>query len=481
MIINSFSFIIFFTLMFILYFVIFKGAQKTVLFLGSCVFISSYKIEYLLLLLIIGTVSYFSARLIESKTSYAKQIMVVSSIIQLLVLFYFKYLNFSIGILFRIQKYVLHWNVEINDSFFKILLPVGISFYIFQSIGYLVDVYKGKVFAEKNWITYILFLSYFPKLTLGPIERSENLISQLKAVHKFDYDRAVTGLRICLVGLFKKVAVADSVAVIVNTVYDNCYEYTGLALILATILYAFQIYCDFSGYTDMAIGVSKILGISLMENFRCPYLSTSITEFWRRWHISLSTWFRDYVYIPLGGNRVRLPRYFFNILTTMTVSGIWHGADLTFVVWGFLNGILLCIEKIISTKRSKVNNIFQYLFKLCVTFSVICLTWIFFRANSFGDAIFFLKNIFNGIEFSFDYFGSTLITMGFTKFYCLIIFIAIFIQILIDIIHDKITISEFISERKLIYRWAIYILAITFILVCKIYTAESQQFIYFNF
>ena len=475
---------VFFSVIFILYFTLFQRFQKAVLFFGSCVFISSYKIEYLLLLLIIGTISYFSARLIENKKHYAKQIITVSSIIQLMVLFYFKYLNFSIGILFKIQKYLLHWDIEINESFFKILLPVGISFYILQSIGYLVDVYKGKVFAEKNWVAYILFLGYFPKLTLGPIERAENLISQLHETHQFDYDRAVAGLRICLVGLFKKVAVADSIAVIVNNVYDNCYEYSGLALIIATILYAFQIYCDFSGYTDMAIGISKILGIDLMENFNCPYLSTSVTEFWRRWHISLSTWFRDYVYIPLGGNRVKLPRYFLNILITMTVSGIWHGANLTFIAWGFLNGVLLCIEKVIgscSKKRFKKNHIFQTVFKICVTFSLICLTWIFFRANCLSDAIYIFKNIFNGMEISFNYFRMTLVKMGFTKFYCLIICAVILIQIVIDIIHDKDTIQKFISEKTLFCRWAIYILTIVFVLYCKIYIAESQQFIYFNF
>lgn len=353
MTINSFSFLAFFALVFFLYFIAAKKHQPLVLLVSSFVFVASFKLECLLLLCIIGTFSWMLGILIEKKPKEGKKIVGIAVTVMIAALFYFKYLNFSIGLFSKVQKYLLHMDVIVNENFFKIILPAGISFYIFSCISYLVDVYKGKIAAEKSWLYYMLFLSYFPKFTLGPIERAGNLLPQLRINHEFDYDLAVNGCIILLIGLFKKIAVADAIAVIVNNVYGNCRNFSGLALVVATILYAFQIYCDFSGYTDMAIGISKILGINLAENFRNPYLSQSITEFWRRWHISLSSWFRDYVYIPMGGNRVCLPRYLFNSLFTMTLSGVWHGASINYIIWGFLNGALLCAEKLLHRKDKR--------------------------------------------------------------------------------------------------------------------------------
>lgn len=480
MAINSISFMLFFILVFALYYSLHK-IQHIILLVASAFLICCYKVEYLFVMLGVGTISYIFGLCLGKHKK--KVIVLLGVIANIVTLFVFKYLNFAYGIVQRIERYVFHIDIEINDAFFDIILPVGISYYIFQCISYIVDVYREKTGCEKNWFFFMLYLGYFPKFVMGPIEKAGDLLPQLKTIHKFDYEEAVKGLITLLVGLFKKIAVADVLAVAVNNVFNNSHNYTGLALIIATALYAIQIYCDFSGYTDMAIGVSRVLGIRLVDNFRCPYLSRSITEFWRRWHISLSSWLRDYIYIPLGGNRVRLLRYLINTLITMTLSGVWHGASMNFVIWGALNGILLCIEKLcIKVDKNDMDKInIKGILKIVVTFMFICCTWVFFRTANFDEAIYIFSNAFRGIEFSVEYIGNSLYRMGFDWFYLILAIVVLLILLVIDILEYKQKLCDRLRNKKTVVRWSIYIALTVIVIACKIYTAASQQFIYFNF
>lgn len=273
----------------------------------------------------------------------------------------------------------------------KWFFPLGISFFTFQSVSYIADVYKKKIQAERNPLDVALFVSFFPVISSGPIQRAGNLIPQFNVVHKFDYDDATNGLRLFAWGLFKKLCIADRIALYVNYVYGNVADQYGLALLFATILYSFQIYCDFSAYSDMAIGVARYLGFDAGKNFDRPYLSQSIGEFWRRWHISLSTWLRDYVYIPLGGSRVALPRIYLNLMATFLVSGIWHGSTWNFVIWGALHGIFSCAERATKDVREKMR--IPAWINILVTFCLVTFAWIFFRARNFSEAVVVIKKI----------------------------------------------------------------------------------------
>lgn len=285
------------------------------------------------------------------------------------------------------------------------LLPVGISFYTFQALGYSIDVFRGTVKAERNFITYALFVTFFPQLVAGPIERTERLLPQFKASHTFDYERVTDGLKLAAWGLFKKVCVADFIAVYVNGVYNNIADATGCALVLATIFFAVQILCDFSGYSDIAIGVAQVLGFNLMQNFQKPYFARSIADFWRRWHISLSSWFRDYLYVPLGGSRCSTFRRCINLFVTFVVSGLWHGASWHFVAWGFLHGIYQVVGVTTKNTRSKIRKKLKLenangeikLWWQCVqtitTFALVCVAWSFFRMNALRNAFVILQKI----------------------------------------------------------------------------------------
>lgn len=331
-------------MVFVLYYTVCKRKQRELLVFSSAVFVFCYNPFSLALMFFITLIAYVVAGFIDERYAIKKKYAILSTVLFLGILAGFKYLSFGINVCNRILMHVAR--TESNSiPILDIALPVGISFYIFQNIGYIWDVYKGRVSSEKSFCKYLMFVSYFPKFMVGPIERAEKFMSQIqKDVREFSYANAVAGLRIIMIGMFKKVAVADVFAPIVNNVYDNPAEYIGLPLIIATLLYTFQIYCDFSGYADLAIGFSKMLGIDLMQNFHSPYFSKSISEFWRRWHISLSSWFRDFVYIPLSGNRVGGLRHMFNLMVTFLLSGLWHGASFNFLAWGGIHGLFICAD-----------------------------------------------------------------------------------------------------------------------------------------
>jgi len=352
-----------------------------------------WKWEYIFLLFFPATIDFFVARQIEKTTPQRRKklLLCISIVTNLGLLFYFKYFNFFLD---SINTTAVLFGGQALLHSAKILLPVGISFYTFQSISYTVEVYRGNMPAEKNFGRFALFVSFFPQLVAGPINRPQVLLPQVNNLKPLEADNLIIGARRILWGLFKKVVVADRLAFFVNLVYNNPESYHGLSILCATIFFAFQIYCDFSGYSDIAIGVAKMMGIDLMRNFNKPYFSSSIREFWSKWHISLSTWFRDYLYIPLGGNKVGMSRWIFNLFITFLVSGVWHGASINFIIWGALHGLLISLESL--NQRKKFFN-----FKLPLwmgtlwTFSAVCFAWIFFRANNLHDSFTIIKNLFD--------------------------------------------------------------------------------------
>lgn len=362
----------------------------------------NWKPVYAILIFTSTLVTWLCGILLEKSETRQKKRMflTLSLLINFGILFVFKYFNFINDSVFQLLDLAgLRWPVPNLD----LLLPVGISFYTFQAVGYTIDVYRGDLKAEKNLGIYALFVSFFPQLVAGPIERATNLLPQFREVHKLDAERFASGIRQMIWGYFMKVVVADRLALLVNAAYNNAAEHNGTTLLIATIFFAFQIYCDFAGYSNIAIGAARIMGFDLMTNFNRPYFSTNISEFWHRWHISLSTWFRDYVYIPLGGNRVSVKRNYFNVFITFVISGVWHGANWTFVIWGALHGLYISIQKFFRLDKAghKSRGLKRFVF-VAVNFVLVLIAWVFFRANSTADAVNIIQKMFTkpGLPFS---------------------------------------------------------------------------------
>lgn len=390
MLFNSIDFVIFLPVVFILYwFVTNKNLklQNSLIVAASYLFYGWWDWRFLSLILF-STVLDFSIGISLSKVENIvkrKFLLWASILVNLGFLGFFKYYNFFLDSFIAAFSF---FGYELKASSLNIILPVGISFYTFQTLSYTIDIYKGKLEPTKDFIAYSAFVSFFPQLVAGPIERATNLLPQFYKVRKFSYRVFSEGIKLMIVGLFMKIVIADRAAIYVDAVYNNVYNHKGLTFVAATVLFAFQIYSDFAGYSLIAIGTAKLFGLSLMTNFNRPYFATSVSEFWKRWHISLSTWFRDYLYIPLGGSHVSNQRWVSNILATFTISGLWHGANWTFVMWGALNGFYLIIEA--TFVKQYKNN----LLRICITFMLINLSWIFFRANNINDSFYILKSIF---------------------------------------------------------------------------------------
>lgn len=400
MLFNSVEFLIFFPIVVTLYFVLPFRYRWVLLLAASYYFYASWKLEYIFLIVASTLISYFTAILMARSERQARRtaLLVISLVSNLGILFAFKYFNFvndSLRVVFS------QFNSAYNVPLFEVLLPVGISFYTFQALGYSIDVYRGKMEPEPNLGRYALFVSFFPQLVAGPIERAANLLPQFYQKFDFDEARISSGLRLMLWGMFKKVVIADRLGLYVNAVYNNPSDWEGWPVFVATYFFAFQIYCDFSGYTDIAIGAARVMGFDLMENFRRPYFARTPSEFWRRWHISLSSWFRDYLYIPLGGSRVAVPRWYLNLMIVFVVSGLWHGAAWTFVVWGGLHGLYMVADVATRGLRARLAEQLglnrrptaQALVGVFITFNLVTLAWVFFRANSVADAFLLLNNL----------------------------------------------------------------------------------------
>lgn len=486
MLFNSIEFIFFLLLVLIIYPLLNQKGRLYFLLAASYFFYACWDWMYLGLIFFTSASCFVVARLITNTkyANYRKLFMALSLTVNFGILFVFKYFNFVIKA-FEDLASAFHGNYQLNVL--HLLLPVGISFYTFHSISYVIDVYNGRIKAERNIFRFLLFVSFFPQLVAGPIARSENLLPQLQELKNYDYSNFRKGFVLIFWGLFKKMVIADRLAIAVNHVYNHVDNASTLSLIIATVFFTYQIYCDFSGYSDIALGVSKLFGIDLIVNFKQPYFSKTITEFWRRWHISLSTWFRDYLYIPLGGNKVSKSKWIFNTMLVFVVSGLWHGANYTFLVWGAIHGAMLVIERFIY--GDKIRNItsgitFANICRWFVTYVVVVIAWTFFRANNIGDAIKIFGKIvaFKDIKHDsialFTQGGSEgLIGLKFYDFFLAVFFILLFITV--NFIFRKDGLPKFILSRPTVVRWSFYIV-ITFV-VLWFGKFGINEFIYFQF
>lgn len=481
MLFNSFSFLIFFPIVVLVYFSLPHRFRWVILLLSSYYFYMSWKPEYIILIMISTLVDYIvGLQIYKTKEEKKKKILLgISLFVNLGLLFVFKYFNFFND---SFRLILQQFSIQLNPMTLKVLLPVGISFYTFQTLSYTIDIYRGKIKPERHLGIFAVYVSFFPQLVAGPIERAKNLLPQFFEKHYFRYKDTVDGLRLMLWGFFKKIVIADRLAIIVNSIYNNPIEQTGPLLILATVLFAFQIYCDFSGYSDIAIGSARIMGFKLMTNFRRPYFSRSINEFWKRWHISLSSWFKDYLYIPLGGRRVSIPRWYINIMIVFLVSGLWHGASWTFVIWGALHGFYLIVEIIIKPIKDKLLETTKlirfsklvHLSEILFTFILINIGWIFFRSNTISDAFYIIKNIFTGWSSGLS---EIRLVAGGTR-----IFIAFSLIIFMEFVHviqERGSVKQFLNNKPLVLRWAIYLVIMMSIILFGVF--DEVQFIYFQF
>ncbi len=491
MLFNSVSFLIFFPIVLVLYFYLPKNLRWIMLLAASYIFYMFWEPKYIVLIVFVTLVNYIAGLLIAgTKNSGAKRFWLVAGLalsLGLLVVFkYASFFNESVRALFS-------WlGIGYPVKQFSLVLPMGISFFTFQSLSYTIDVYRGKQAPEKHFGYFALYVSYFPQLVAGPIERSERLLPQLKKDFVFDYDRAVQGLQRMLYGFFLKIFIADNIAGCVNVVYDNPSAFSGLALIGATLLFAVQIFCDFAGYSNIAIGSARVMGIDLMENFRQPYFATSIKDFWHRWHISLSSWFGDYVFIPLGGSRVKPLRKYFNIMLVFLLSGLWHGAAWTFVLWGFLHGALRVVEEILSKPRkaleSRLSGKGRTAYNLVsgiFVFVFVCFAWIFFRANNVADAFYIVQNLFRdaGQWTQFAYLNAVRASMLMRfKSVLLPLVFGLGVMLFVWIRREKKKgIHAMVKAWPGWLRWSMYF-TVSFLIVIMFIMGNSEaQFIYFQF
>lgn len=487
MLFNSIQFAVFFPIVFVIYWLFPPRYQWLCILISSYYFYMSWNIKYIVLIIFTTAISYISAIVLESNISKRwKKIVLVGTIILCLgILFYFKYFNFFSDNIVAFCKLI---SLDMHPATVRLFLPVGISFYTFQTFSYVIDVYRGEIKAEKHLGKYAAFVSFFPQLVAGPIERASNLLPQIKKVHKFNYIEATYGLKLMAWGFFKKVVIADNLAVYVDKIYGRIGEWKlldagmdswnigGGGIFLATIFFSIQIYCDFSGYSDIAMGTAKIMGINLMKNFSSPYCSSSVKEFWSRWHISLSTWFRDYIYIPLGGNRCNNFRHTLNLMITFLVSGFWHGANWTFIVWGGIHGLAQAVEHYMFLYKKRKRTLLSTI----SVFGFCTFAWIFFRAENISDAIWILQHIFDGVMYNpLMFLKNGFRVMGLGKLRLFELGSAIVLLIAYDFANLKIDVIAAIGELSAHVRWGVYYLFV--ILIIYMGSFGSSQFIYFQF
>jgi D-alanyl-lipoteichoic acid acyltransferase DltB (MBOAT superfamily) len=479
MLFNSFAFAVFFPAVTILYFLLPSRARWGLLLAASCFFYCFFIPIYILILVFTIIVDYAAGILIEGHRGVARRLWLVASLVANLgTLAFFKYWNFS-AINFNDLASFLHWGLRI--PILAIILPIGLSFHTFQAMSYTIEVYRGNQKAERNFGIYALYVMFYPQLVAGPIERPQNLLHQFREYHSFDYDRVTAGLKRMAWGLYKKVVVADNIAPTVDLVYSAPSASSGPQVVAATILYAFQIYCDFSGYSDIAIGAAQVMGINLMTNFRQPYLSASISEFWRRWHISLSTWFRDYLYIPMGGNRVPGWRRAFNLLTVFLLCGLWHGANWNFLAWGFLHGVYLVVGMWTAAPRERLAGLvgltrmprFHRFIKQATTFALVCYAWIFFRAANISTALTLTGRMFSGWR------AFHLSLLGLSSKSLAVLAASLAAVLVFDGLQQTCDVWERLGSLPRAWRWAIYYSVMFAIVLLGRF--GSRQFIYFQF
>lgn len=470
---SSFSFFTFLTIVLLLYWKFAKKYQWALLLLTSYYFYASWKPGYLGIILITTLINYFGALKLHERQKYKKLWFVGIVTLNLLALLIFKYFNFFALTLNDLTD----WHLPQ----FKWLVPLGISFYTLQVIGYLSDVYHAKIPPEKHLGIFALFVSFFPQISAGPIARGKHLLPQLRQKHAFDYANTVSGVQLFTFGMFKKLVIADNLGTVVDHVFATLPEYKGLSLILAITFYTWQIYMDFSGYTDMARGVARMLGFDLIENFHLPYIATSVRDFWRRWHISFSSWLKDYVYIPLGGNRRGMAQTIINTLIVFTVSGLWHGAAWTFVVWGALHGIWISGERFLQkmiAPRLQLPRILQ----IGITYTALSIFWVFFRAEKMNDAFYILRSALVGVK---NFVSPSYIIATFNQLFLYngvemtIVLSVLTIAILSEILRTKYSLTQLLARQHVIVRFVVYTLVVFAIMQLR--NSQIKQFIYTRF
>ncbi|MES2796972.1 MAG: MBOAT family O-acyltransferase [Bacteroidota bacterium] len=484
MLFNSLHFVAFFLIVTPIYFWLPQIHKWKWLLAISCYFYMIFLPIYILILGFTIVIDYFAGIYIEKTIgSKRKLYLIISLIANIGVLAVFKYYNFLNEILTTFINKAGYYNPA---PILTILLPVGLSFHTFQAMSYTIEVFRGNQKAERHFGIYALYVMFYPQLVAGPIERPQNILHQFYEKHSFEYQRVADGLKQMAWGFFKKIVVADRLAVFVNTVYNSPGNYEGFPLIVATIFFSIQIYCDFSGYSDIAIGAAKVMGFKLMKNFDKPYFSASISEFWKRWHISLSTWFRDYFYISLGGNRVVKWRWYYNLFLTFLLSGLWHGANWTYVIWGGLNGFYLILEAATLPFRLNLlekiginrNSAILKVFSIGITYILICLAWVFFRASDLEAALYIIKNMPVNINQSMKVLFTA--NFGLDLYGYIIAILSILTLFFVEFFQTKHSVLEWLKYKPTAFRYSLYILLISVILFIGSFDA-NQQFIYFQF
>ena len=498
MLFNSLQFLVFFPIACLLYYLVPLKIRYLYLLACSYFFYMCWNPEYVLLLLASTVITYLTGILIEKtdknegnedrKKHHKKVYLTLAILINLAILFFFKYSNFAADTVVSLLSLV---GINTNPPRFDIVMPIGISFYTFQVIGYLIDVYRNDVSAEKNFFKYALFVSFFPKMAQGPIDRSKNLLKQISEEHFFQYEEVRKGLILMLYGYFQKLLLADYLARIVDAVYNNYTECTGFQLLAASVLFAFQLYCDFASYSNIALGAARVMGFRLINNFNTPYFSCSVAEFWRRWHISLSTWFRDYLYFPLGGSRKGLRRKNINRMIVFLVSGLWHGANWHYVFWGGLNGAFQVLgdylkplrDKLIDFFHINVNSKSHKLFQMLITFILIDFTWIFFRAG-LRESLQIIKAILGLNGSQWITMGNNLAAMNIDKPTVYLLAVSFLFLLFVDICrYNHFDLIDWICRQKFWLRWLILYVGIFFVLIFGAYGPgyDAAAFIYLQF
>lgn len=480
MLFNSVDFAFFYLLVTSLFFIFPHKFRWFLLLAASCYFYMAFVPVYILILGFTIVIDYFAGIFIEQSIGpKRKAFLILSLTANIGILVCFKYFNFFNA---NISTLLTHLSYRNPIPFLHILLPLGLSFHTFQAMSYTIEVYRGKQKAERHFGIYSLYVMFYPQLVAGPIERPQNLLHQFYDVHRFNYEDMTTGLRQMAWGLFKKVVIADRLAAVVNMAYADPHQHNGLALLIAVLFFAFQIYCDFSGYSDIAIGAARTMGFRLMNNFDTPYQSASIAEFWQRWHISLSTWFKDYLYIPLGGNRVKVARWYANLFVVFLISGLWHGANWTFIIWGALHSFYLIfglLTKRIRQKAAKMLRLNKIPFlSVIVTFILTTIAWIFFRAPDITTAVYIIKSIYSGIP-NMVHHRLNLNDMNVNGSTLLLCFVLIAFLLVAESLQRKFKLIQMFRTWPVYYRWPVYFIFVLSILSLGVF--ENSQFIYFQF
>ena len=486
MLFNSLEFLLFFPTVTILFFLLPHRYRWLHLLVASCAFYMAFIPAYILILFFTIVIDYAAGIFIENARGRQRKFyLTISLVANIGVLAVFKYYNFFIG---NVNDILHLTNPTTSLPLLNIILPIGLSFHTFQAMSYTIEVYRGNYPAERHFGIYALYVMFYPQLVAGPIERPQNVLPQFHKKHEFNYSRVASGLRLMGWGLFKKVVIADRMAYLVNEVYNRPHNFHGLPLLVATAFFSIQIYCDFSGYSDMALGAARVMGFDLMKNFDRPYFSKSVSEFWRRWHISLSTWFKDYLYISLGGNRVALPRACVNLFIVFMASGLWHGAKWTFIVWGALHGLYLVVGMLTKNgRRGFINRLGLHflnnsLLNVALTYVLVTFAWIFFRANGLADALYIITHLFTPSSSAYSgttYTGLSTVNVFFTLSQWGALVGALALLFAVEKAQVRLSIDSWVKRQATPVRWTLYYGLVLYVGLLGAF--ERVQFIYFQF